>query len=380
MTRLLLLAITCCALCGMPLPGRAQDRKPAWTSRANDLVEPLLEKHPRAAVAIQISTSGRPPVFLGYGRVAPAELLPTTDTLFQIGSVTKLFTSLLLAIAVEKRELQLTDPASRLLPPELVLPRRGDREITLEELATHTSGLPRLPPNFNRATMSGKLRAIDPYGGIDASMLAEGLAECQLKDEDLPAYRYSNLGAGLLGLALCRQAGTDYETLQRQRITLPLGMPDTVISLSESQRSRFARGHNSAGKEIPDWKFGMLEGAGALSSTVSDLQRFLDAEAGRADSPLAKAILLSQQPRRQAGDRLQIGLAWHISGEPEHRFWWHNGATYGHSSFVAFCRDPAVTVIVLCNQGFDPLTSGTLADRIGFPLLRGLIDAETGKR
>src|SRR5687767_12715314 len=147
------------------------------------------------------------------------------DTLFEIGSITKVFTSLLLADMIQKGEVALTDPVAKYLPETVRMPERGGKKITLEHLATHTSSLPRLPANmFPRDPAN-------PYADYTTGQLYEFLSSTELMRDIGEKYEYSNLGVGLLGHALARRAGMSYETLVRMRILEPLGMKSTTISL-----------------------------------------------------------------------------------------------------------------------------------------------------
>src|SRR5579864_7247434 len=156
------------------------------------------------------------------------------DTIFEIGSVTKVFTSLLLADMVNRKEVALDDPAARYLPEHVRMPERSGKPITLLELSTHRSGLPPLPSNMK----------LTPNAGYSVNDLYEFLSGYTLPRDPGSEFEYSNLGAGLLGHLLACHAGTDYESLIRSRITRPLGMPDTGITLSSSMQQRMATGHN----------------------------------------------------------------------------------------------------------------------------------------
>jgi Beta-lactamase class C and other penicillin binding proteins len=159
------------------------------------------------------------------------------DTIFEIGSATKVFTSLLLADAVKRGEVALTDPVAKYLPAEVKVPERAGRKITLVDLATHTSGLPSVPSNL------APKNPANPYAGYTVQQLYDFLSTYQLSRDIGAQYDYSNLGVGLLDNALSRRAGVDYETLVQTRITRPLGMKSTSIALSEEQKRRLASGH-----------------------------------------------------------------------------------------------------------------------------------------
>ena len=160
------------------------------------------------------------------------------ETVFELASVTKAFTSLLLADAVTRGEVALSDPVSRYLPPSVRMPERGGRAITLHDLATHTSGLPREPSNLQPKDPA------NPFADYTVEQLYQFLSGHELTRDIGSEFEYSNLGAGLLGHVLALRAGSDYETLVRTRITSPLGMSSTGVTLSPGMRARLAPGHD----------------------------------------------------------------------------------------------------------------------------------------
>ena len=267
------------------------------------------------------------------------------DTLFEIGSVTKVFTSLLLAEAVRRGEVALTDPVAKFLPPDVKVPERGGKKITLQDLATHTSGLPPMPTNM---TVSD---GANPYATYTEKQLYEFLSGYQLPRDIGSKYEYSNLGAGVLGNVLSRRAGMDYETLLRTRIIAPLGMKSTAITLPDALKLRLAPGHDVSGTRVSNWDLGALAGAGAIRSTANDLLEFLAAELGYTKSPLAAAMAAQLVPRRPTGaPNLSIALGWHVFTTPAgNEVFLHNGGTGGYRSFVGFEPKKRVGVVVLTN-------------------------------
>lgn len=183
---------------------------------------------------------------------------PDANTVFEIGSITKVFTALLLADMVERDEVALDDEIARYLPADVRVPARNGKAITFVDLATHTSGLPRLPTNLQA------LDLIDPYAAYGPAQLHEFLSGYELPRDPGEKWEYSNVGAGLLGYVLARRAGMSYEALLRARILAPLGMHDTTITLSPEQRARMATGHDLAMSPTGPWAFDALAGAGAL--------------------------------------------------------------------------------------------------------------------
>jgi serine-type D-Ala-D-Ala carboxypeptidase/endopeptidase len=163
---------------------------------------------------------------VSYGHLAAGDTRPLNgDTIFEIGSITKVFTTLLLTDMVRRGEVSLTDPISKYLPPDAKVPERNGRTITLQDLATHTSGLPRMPTNF------APKDATNPYADYGFDRLTQFLSTYTLTRDVGENYEYSNLGGGLLGTLLARRAGMDYEALVASRITGPLGMPGLEIAL-----------------------------------------------------------------------------------------------------------------------------------------------------
>lgn len=210
--------------------------------------------------------------------------LVDANTLFEIGSVTKIFTALLLADMVQRAELALTDPIAKYLPKEIIVPQRSGKVITLVDLAMHMSGLPSMPDNYNPADPD------NPFADYSVENLYDFLSGYQLTRDIGSEREYSNLGYGLLGHVLARRAATDYETLVRERILMPFGMKDTSITLSSEMNARLATGHNSALEARQNWDNPTLTGAGALRSTATDLLTFLEMALGIKKTPLAPAF------------------------------------------------------------------------------------------
>ena len=186
------------------------------------------------------------------------------DSVFEIGSISKVFTALLFADMVLRGEVSPGDPVAKLLPAGVRVPEFEGKPITLQHLATYMSGLPRMPSNFTPKDKS------NPFADYTVENLYAFLAEHELRFAPCTHYEYANLGFGLLGHALALRAGKSYEELVISRICAPLGMDDTRITLSGSMQSRLARGHNSTLNPVANWDIPTLAGAGALRSTTND--------------------------------------------------------------------------------------------------------------
>ncbi len=273
---------------------------------------------------------------------------PGGDSVFEIGSATKVFTSLLLADMVVRAEVKLDDPVSKFLPKTVKLPTRGGREITLVDLATHTSGLPRMPDNLKPKDPT------NPYADYTVEQMYEFLSRYTLTRDIGAQYEYSNLGVGLLGHVLALRAGTDYESLVRRRITDPLKMADTRIALTPAMRAHLVPGHSETLQPAANWDIPTLAGAGALRSTANDLLKFLAANLGYATSPLAEAMkVMLATSRPTPVPNLTIALGWHVLARGDDKIIWHNGGTGGYHSFMGFDPKQRIGVVVLSNSTND---------------------------
>ncbi len=276
-------------------------------------------------------------------RAAGDPRLPDGDTVFEIGSITKVFTSILLADAVERKEVALTDPVAKYLPATVTVPQRG-RAITLEDLASHRSGLPRMPSNF------APKDAANPYADYSVEQMYQFLSAHQLTRDVGAQYQYSNYGVGLLGHVLARRAGMDYEALVKARITGPLGMRDTTITLTPEMKTRLAGGHTGTLEPTGLWDLPTFAGAGALRSTANDMLTFLSAAIGLTPSPLSAAMGRTLAARWPAGQGpMEIALGWHIFKAPDGDLIWHNGGTGGYRTFMGFNPRTRLGVVVLSN-------------------------------
>lgn len=304
-------------------------------------------------VAIVDSTGAR---YFAYGRTARTGGAPVDQrTVYEIGSVTKVFTALALAEMAVRREVSLDDRVQRFLPDSVHVPRTDSAQITLRLLSAQRSGLPRLPGNLAPADAS------NPYADYDAGRLYAFLDGYALDRNPGARYEYSNVGVGLLGFALARHEGTTFEGMLARRVLGPLRLTSTRVTLTPELRGRLARGHDGE-REVPGWDFDALAGAGALRSTAADLTRFLAAAMGLVRTPLDSAFRLTQVIQGDAGPTLRIGLGWHVLGPDTSLAYWHNGATGGYHSFIGFDARKKTGVVVLSNSTDN-------VDDIGFHLL-----------
>jgi D-alanyl-D-alanine-carboxypeptidase/D-alanyl-D-alanine-endopeptidase len=346
----------------------------AWASAAaatmpddaaiRDVIKPRVDSGRSVGIVAGVLDHGTRRV-VAYGSSGSSRPLDG-DTVFEIGSITKVFTAALLADMVARHEVSLDDPISKYLPPDVKAPTRNGRSITLVDLATQSSGLPRLPDNLAPKDPA------NPYADYTVEKLYDFLSRYELTRDVGERYEYSNLGVGLLGHLLARRAGTSYEGLLTKRILQPLGMRDTAITLSPSLKQRLAVGHDGAGRAAPNWDLPTLAGAGALRSTVNDLLKFVDANAsanananagGSEADGLRAALRDAQRVRRPTGmPNMDIGLAWHVFHKFGVDLVWHNGGTGGYHSWLGFLPGMGVGAVVLSN-------SSTEIDDIGMHLV-----------
>jgi CubicO group peptidase (beta-lactamase class C family) len=278
----------------------------------------------------------------------------TTETIYEIGSVGKVLTTSVLAVLDDRGVLRIDDPVARWLPKGVEIPRHpsGGPPMTLEHLATHTSGLPGRPVNVSHLPEW-------QWPDYSAEQLFQGLAQTKLLYPPGTDLTYSSLGTGLLGYVMARASAATYERLVEEELLRPLGMGETVVHLSEDQRTRYAVGYETAESidEAPHWEYGVLAGCGSHWSTVRDLARFVSALlSDRSTTPgglsaTARAELVRPRWRSQDGET-EVALGWFVTRQPDVGVMLgHRGRTAGHGAFVGIIPDHAAGVIVLANLG-----------------------------
>jgi CubicO group peptidase (beta-lactamase class C family) len=284
-------------------------------------------------------------LLVGNGHVDPVVAVGTPEgrhvagdpgLRWEIGSVTKVFTGLLLAELARSGVVRLHDPIPAHLPPGTQLAPKV-AEITLEQLACHRSGLPRLPPGIMAASLS-RTGMADPYAHVDADRLLTGLARTAVRGTPGQApVRYSNYGVGLLGYLLGEATGRGYEASLAEVVLRPLGLVDTSLSDEGLHVGRHR------GRAASPWHLAALAGAGGLRSTAADLLTFL-AAVRDGSGPLAEAIAMTLRPRSDRG-RMKVGLGWFLLGDGD--LLMHDGGTLGARSEVRVERHSGTTVVVL---------------------------------
>lgn len=295
-----------------------------------------------AGLVIGVSTRGVRRV-VTYGTATP-------DSLFEIGSITKTFTGLLLAQMAVKGRLDIRDPVRDLLPPGTVLRSKGF-EATLLDLATHHSGLPSMPDN------TGPADRRESFTNYHAADLYDYIKRHGLERPANPEFSYSNVGYAILGAALTARAGASYQALLRTDITGPLGMKDTVIVLSPEQRRRLMQGYGYDGRPTPAWDLDAFASAGGIRSTASDMLTYLAAELHPERAPFRAALVDSQRLYEYVYGNIRIALAWVY--DPSTGVYGHDGATGGFTSYACFDprRDFAAIVMLNAHPVKFPITT-----------------------
>lgn len=307
------------------------------------------------SIAIGIIDRDGPQYYL-FGAKTAGGLPVNEHTIYEIGSISKVFTGILLAQAVLDGKMKTDDPAQQYLPASVALPTRDGKQITLGHLSDHTSALTRMPTNFTPKDPA------NPYADYTVDQMYDFLKGYTLPRDIGAQYEYSNLAQGLLGHILSLHAGSSYEELMIKKIAAPLGLKETKITFDEKMKQNLAMGY-SQGVQVSNWDIPTLAGAGAIRSSVHDMLIFLEANLGLKKTKLYPAMQLSHQARHdKPGGGTRVGLGWHISKGAEGDVIWHNGGTGGYRTFAGFVKETGKGVVVLTN-------SDKGADDLGFHLL-----------
>ena len=321
--------------------------------------EALTHTGMHASIVIAV-IDGKDSAVYGFGSVhAGKNIKPGADTVYQIGSVTKTMTALLLADAVVEGKVKLDAPVAAFLPGYTV-PAFDGKTISLLDLATHYSSLPRLPDNFAPKDPA------NPYADYTAAKQRQFLAAYQLPRAPGTQFDYSNIGYAVLGTALAEQAGSSYEALLQKRIAVPLGMRSTSNKPTHGMLARLAPGHLLSGEPTPAWELNVVAPAGGVYSSARDMVAYLQAYMFKPLRPYALAIQ-PQRPVTPDGET-KIGLAWLLEQRQGQAYAWHSGQTGGYSSYAAFTTDGKRGVVVLTNTARDVDALGLSALLPGTPL------------
>lgn len=307
---------------------------------------PLLKRRKDCGIVIGLLRRGKKTVY-AFGSSGNSNRQKLDGkTIFEIASITKLLTATLLSGMVSNGQVVLDEPISNFLPESIGSPQYAGREITLRDLATHYSGLPRLPAALCRTPFS------NPYKDYDREQLFKYMDSHTLKRKPGDSFLYSNLGYGLLGQLLCDKLEDEFEQAVIKAICKPLGMRDTRVFVPRKKQHRFAQGTNKKGVAVANWDFLAMAGCGALRSTVNDMLKFVAANLYPSTSPLTAALERTHAERIQTDqDNISVSLGWHILKDESLEIFAHDGHTAGYASFVAFNKAHHIGLVVLSNAG-----------------------------
>jgi CubicO group peptidase (beta-lactamase class C family) len=314
--------------------------------RVDSLVRPYIQLEHTAGISVAVIKDGEVKTY-SYGETEKGnKQLPDADkTLFEIGSISKTFTAILLADEVIKGKMLLDDPINKYLPDSIPNLAFKDVPITLKTLSNHSSGFPRLPMNLYQKGDDTN----NPYKNYDEKRMFTYLKNFKTYREIGVNYDYSNFAVGLLGHILARQNNTSYEQLLTDKICKPLQLKNTKITIQSADNKDFAQGYDEKGKEALAWDLNALAGAGGIRSTTYDMAKYVKANMTQAPKQLQEAIDLTQKITLSQGQSI-IGLGWHSTPTKKYNIIQHSGGTGGFRSFVGFDKERQLGVVVLSNS------------------------------
>lgn len=324
---------------------------------SDNIVNAMINQQRTPGVAVAIFYQGKEYLF-NYGVANLQSSTPiSSDTIFELASITKIFTTSALSVLVQQGKVKLTDPISSYLPTLANTQGLAIDQVRIIDLATHTASFPRDIAGFgadknDQAGFMQSLKSWQPTNPIGSN------------------YLYSNVGFGLLGKVIANASGQDYQTLLTTIVTSPLGMNNTFVTVPASSGRNQAQGYNPMGNPAPAYQPGFLYGGGAVRSSARDLLAFMEANLGvKANVPplLQTALLKAQQPYYQVKPGFSMALGWQRMTKSGTLLLTKNGMNQGFSSFIGFAPTQKIGVVVLANK------RDAQATRIGNQLLQGLL-------
>ncbi|QEG32930.1 serine hydrolase [Bythopirellula goksoeyrii] len=322
-------------LASSPIAG-AFDLKP----EIDPLAKQLLDDDLAVGFVVGIYKDGETQV-IGYGETRKGKgIVPDGDTIYEIGSASMAFTGAILADLVEQGRVNLADPMQKYLPQAARKQIKNLSNITFGHLATHVSGLPKLPDDLQPADPK------NPYAGYSYRQMHTFLKEHELRRAP-GEYEFSMYGMGLLGVLMAGREKTPYEELLVEHIAIPCGMNDTCVKLSGKQRRRLAPPYDASLRAAKNWDMPTFAGAGGIRSTTNDMLKFIAANLADDDKPLTKALQLSHKKHQTMPDGLSMGLGWLIWPDGMTRCL--DGMTGGYAAWLAVVPSRDVGVVILSN-------------------------------
>lgn len=341
-----------------PLPGQDAAK---FTKQLDELVQPYLENKKFFAASVGIVRKGK--VYTrSYGQMSETDQTkPDANTIYEIGSISKVFTGILLADAVERKQVKLDQTLGALVSGLSDSNEEIAKSITLQHLSQHMSGLPRMPGNMSIKDFN------NPFDGYDRKRLLDYLKTANTMSPPGEKHAYSNLGVGLLGDLLSQQSERSYEQLLAERIFKPLEMQDASLEVPDEKMKRFAPPHNATLMKDHCWDFDSLAGCGAIRGSVNDMAKFMKANINPPDNEIGNAINLAWKKSLDATKQHSaMGLGWMIAADGSTR--WHNGRTGGYQAMMLVSRQLKTGVVLLSNTAgseIDPLAESIFQMAVG---------------
>ncbi len=339
------------------------DTSTAHRDAVRALVQPLIDAEITTSIVVGLYDAGKTEIY-GFGS-GPDGKPPSGTTLFELGSVTQVYTALLFADAVQKREVSLETSLSDLVPPGVTVPTDQGTKVSLGMLATHTSGFPQLPPSLSR-----RINALDPYKGYSEELLYRDLIATSFVAPPGTQISFSSYGVGVLGFVLGKKLGGTYEGALGSRVLTPLGLASTFFVPPPAAQARRVVGRNANLEPAPFWTWDAMSAGGGLISNTKDQLSLIDAEldaASGSKQPLRSAMRLTQEEQVPNHNGPNEGLGWEIDAEGKY---WHNGGTGGFRSFVGFDPKTRRGVVILSGSAVS------LVDHIALDLYKVLAGTE----
>ncbi len=318
--------------------------------KIEDIMQPFMFESKTVGLSIGVLKDGKT-YFYNYGETEKGNgQVPNAENVYEIGSITKTFTGILLAKAIIEKKIALTDPVNKFLPKNIPVLKFGNDTLKIVHLANHSSGLPSLPDNFNPAGWE------NPYREYDEKKMMEYLTHATLSHKPGEKFEYCNLAVGLLGYILEKINSMPYEKMVSAFICSPAGMTATRQFLLKKDSALFVKGYNESILPNSQWDFKALAAAGCLRSNTTDMLAYAALQSA-ADKTLQKAIDLSHQATFNAGAQ-KIALNWFIQNWGWGDILFHGGQTGGYKSFLAVNPGTKNAVIILSNTAVSNDAAG----------------------
>jgi len=320
-------------------------------NKINDILVPYTQQASTASVSLGIFKDGQT-FYYGYGEAKKGTgKIPDSETIYEIGSITKTFTALLMMDFLQSKGLSINIPINNLLPSDIHLLQYNDKSINVKHLLNHTSGLPRLPDDFENG-----MDINNPYKHYDSTKVYSYLKNFNLQVEPGQTWEYSNLGLGIAGTILERQTHKSYEQLLLEKICVPLGLNKTKLLLSGSDSLNFATGYNTHGLKVQYWDdFQAFKGIGAIRSNAKDLISYgkiiLNHESSYLKTQIDSCLKVTYEI-----DDFKMSSGWLNLKFNGNECLFHDGGTGGFSSFIVISRVKNIVLVVLFNNAPSSIT------------------------